>query len=595
MFIDRARMGGVMRIKFRSMTLALLLTMLGTVLFANISSAAGENSDCLNCHGELSVKEQGGERLYVDSSQFADSGHNLIGCVSCHDSVTPRHPNDASRPGHLKCKECHGGIAQEYEKSLHGRNATCTDCHNPHQSRKMAFVPGAEITAICTRCHTRPAIIKKHEKWLPQADFHLDVQPCITCHTGSINYCINLSIEKQDRHGSFRLATYDDLSPLISDNDISSLIDTNGDNFISLQELRTANKNGRSLGMRLRGMMMPEVMSHSFQILGNRRDCTFCHVSGTKKTQNSVVFFPTDTGIYKQLLVEKGAVLDILYGTPDFYMTGATRSRIFSIIGALIIACGLILPVGHGTVRFLSRKMRAPASHIPATEVNVYMQPTSIRVWHWIHVLSIVTLCLTGAQIRFPVQVNLFGGYRAAVLLHNTAGITLAASMVFWFIYYVIISHSIGRIYFLTGENVKHGLVRQAIYYAVNYFRGRANPFHATPVDKFNALQKSAYLVIMFVFMPLVIFTGILLIDILPLRSMLFELGGIKLIDGLHFLSACSLCAFLFTHFYLTTLGPTPFSEMRTMWTGWESEDAAAEKIVPPALPEPTVKGDRLR
>jgi thiosulfate reductase cytochrome b subunit len=85
----------------------------------------------------------------------------------------------------------------------------------------------------------------------------------------------------------------------------------------------------------------------------------------------------------------------------------------------------------------------------------------------------------------------------------------------------------------------------------------------------------------MFVFMPLVIVTGISLLDILQLRNLLFVVGGIKLIDGIHFLSACCLCAFLFIHFYLTTLGPTPFSEIRTMWTGWEKEKAAEETTAP--------------
>ena len=570
-----------MRIGGNCRSFGSLLIMLGMLLFPNASFGARGSRACLECHGELSITEQGGKRLYVDPARFAESSHRIMGCTLCHASVTGQHPYDGNKPSHASCNDCHGDIAKEYGKSLHAKNAACADCHNPHQARKLAFVSGAEINAVCSRCHLRPATLKKHERWLPEADLHLDVQPCITCHTGSKNYIINMFIEKQDRYGSFRLATYNDLSPLVSGNDIPSLIDTNGDNYISLEELRAANKKGHDLGMRLQGMLMPEVMAHSFQIFDNRRDCTFCHVSGTKKTQNSIISFPTENGAYKRLNVEKGAILDILYGTPDFYMTGATRSKALSIIGALIIACGLIIPIGHGLVRFMTRRKRMRDGTYSAADVIVYMQPTPIRIWHWIHVLSIVTLCVTGAQIRFPDVVNLLGSYKSAVRLHNTAGIVVAASMGFWFLYYAAVSRSIGKVYFLTKENVKHGLVRQAIYYACNYFRGGANPFHATPVDKFNALQKLSYQVIMFVFMPLVIVTGISLLDILHLRNLLFELGGIKLIDGIHFLSACCLCAFLFIHFYLTTLGPTPFSEIRTMWTGWEKEKAAEETTVP--------------
>jgi predicted CXXCH cytochrome family protein len=548
---------------------------------ANTSFGARENGECLECHGERSIIQQGGKSLYIDPLQFAETSHKVVGCTSCHDSVTDQHPGDGTKPSHATCKECHGEIAQEYAKSLHNKNADCSDCHNPHQARSISSVSGVKINATCARCHTRLEIVKKHEKWLPQAAFHLNVLPCITCHTGSKNYFINLFIEKQDQRGEFRLATYDELAQLTRDNGVPSLIDTNGDNFISLQELRQANKKGRNLGLRLRGIMMPEVMTHDFQILDNRWDCTFCHVSGGKNMQTSFVSFPTNSGTYKRLPVEKGAVLDILYGTPDFYMTGATRSKALSIIGGIIIACGVVIPMGHGFLRLLTRKRREHKDHHPAKEVIVYMQPTPVRIWHWINAISIVTLCVTGAQIRFPESVNLFGSYKAAVILHNTAGIMVGVSMVYWLLYYAVISRSIGAIYFLTGEDVKHGLVRQAIYYAFNYFRGRPNPFHATPENKFNALQKMAYLVIMFVFMPLVIVTGLLLLDILPLRRMLFMLGGIKLIDGLHLLSACCLCAFTFFHFYLTTLGLTPFAEIRTMWTGWDKEEAEDEAVPP--------------
>lgn len=570
-----------MRTKSMSVTLAVMLLMSGALFPLHAAFGAGENRECLDCHGEPSITDQGGKRLYIDQVLFAETNHKVIGCTTCHESVTPRHPADASKPGHVMCEECHGSIAQEYDKSQHRKNAACGDCHNPHQARRTASVSGVEINSVCSRCHTLPANVKIHARWLPQAGLHLDALPCISCHTGSKDYYINLYIEKTDQAGAFHLATYDELVRLTRDNGIPSLVDTNGDEYISLQELRNANKKGRGLGMRLRGMMMPEVMTHSYQTLDNRWDCTFCHVSRTQNTLTSFVSFPTNRGTYTRLPVEKGAILDILYGTPDFYMAGATRSAALSIIGGIIIACGVIIPMGHGALRFLTRTRRDHKNNQPAREVIVYMQPTAVRIWHWIHALGIVTLCATGLQIRFPDVVNLFGGYKAAVSLHNAAGGVVGASMVYWIIYYMVISRSIGRIYFPNREDIRHGLMRQAIYYAFNYFRGKPNPFHATPENKFNALQKTAYLVIMFVFMPLVIITGILLLDILPLRNMLFMLGGIKLIDGLHFLSACCLCAFGFFHFYLTTLGPTPFAEIRTMWTGWDREEIAEETPPP--------------
>jgi hypothetical protein len=79
--------------------------------------------------------------------------------------------------------------------------------------------------------------------------------------------------------------------------------------------------------------------------------------------QKSFISFPQKNGRYKRLSVEKGAILSILYGTPDFYMLGSTRSTPLNIIGGLIVLAGLSFPVGHGFFRLLTRKNRKEHDH----------------------------------------------------------------------------------------------------------------------------------------------------------------------------------------------------------------------------------------
>jgi hypothetical protein len=105
-------------------------------------------------------------------------------------------------------------------------------------------------------------------------------------------------------------------------------------------------------------MMTPEKVTHDFKTLDNRWDCTFCHASGPGARQTSFVSLVQEDGSYRRIAAEKGAVLDALYGTPDFYMVGATRSKMLDYIGLVIIAGGMVMPVGHGTLRFLTRKNR---------------------------------------------------------------------------------------------------------------------------------------------------------------------------------------------------------------------------------------------
>jgi thiosulfate reductase cytochrome b subunit len=207
---------------------------------------------------------------------------------------------------------------------------------------------------------------------------------------------------------------------------------------------------------------------------------------------------------------------------------------------------------------------------------QVFMTAMPVRIWHWVNALAILTLCLTGAQIRFPEFVNVFGTYKAAIRLHDAAGLVASASFLLWLVYYVL-SRKLVQIYVPTTAELRHGLLRQAVFYFFHYFFGRPNPHHATPENKFNPMQKMAYVVMMLVLVPLVIVTGILLLNVAPFHAAVSFLGGIKFVVGLHFLLACAFCAFLFVHAYLATLGHTPLAHFKPMWTGWEEVHGARE------------------
>lgn len=204
----------------------------------------------------------------------------------------------------------------------------------------------------------------------------------------------------------------------------------------------------------------------------------------------------------------------------------------------------------------------------------VYVTPMPVRIWHWLNAFGIVTLCVTGLQIRFPDYVNIFGAYKAAIRLHNTAGAVVSISYMLWLMYYLVVARSLIKLYVPTLDDLKYGIFRQAYFYFLSYFFGKPNPHHSTPDSKFNPMQKAAYLIIMLVLLPLVIFSGALLMYVAPLRELLLLLGGIKMLVGAHFLLACCFTAFLFVHIYLATLGHTPMSHFKQMWNGWEEEDA---------------------
>jgi len=339
----------------------IILCMVGSLWWVAALAQAMENDDCLGCHGDSFITEGGKAHLYIEGEQFSKTSHADVGCTSCHSSVTEDHPDDGVKPSKASCEECHPDIQETYAQSKHAENAACADCHDPHAVKSHHALSGFDENRICTTCHDRAATYTSHDGWLPRTDLHLRAVPCISCHTVTDEYDITLYIERgprDERAVAVNLASHDELSEMAGGKDVSTLIDEDGDGLISLTELRAFNTSDAYKDLRLWGMMTSEAMVHRYDILDNRWDCTFCHASGSDAMQTSYVAFPKADGTYERMAVEKGAVLDALFGTPDFYMLGATRNDVLSILGLAIVAGGMMVPVVHGTLRYLTRKNR---------------------------------------------------------------------------------------------------------------------------------------------------------------------------------------------------------------------------------------------
>jgi predicted CXXCH cytochrome family protein len=358
-----------MKIAMKKKFLFLYLTLLISLLAPNTRASGpgfsmggpeGKNGNCLDCHG---TNGKVGSKYFIDPARYSHTNHAKIGCPACHDgAVVAGHPTVKKASAKTDCRICHTDIAADYAKSSHFSKVPCSGCHDPHRANTPSEISGSDINKMCAGCHEHFVIMASHAKWLPQAELHIEMLPCITCHTGSKNYVINFYIVNQPgivHQGKFAPVGFDELKRLAGGKDILSLIDTNNDHYISLTELRNFNSNPAYKGLHLQGMMTPETVTHSFQILDNRRDCSFCHASGPGAMQTSFIAVPEQNGTFLKVAVEKGAVLEVaLNSTPDFYMTGKTRNSMLNKVGLLIIVGGMVMPIGHGFLRYLSRNIR---------------------------------------------------------------------------------------------------------------------------------------------------------------------------------------------------------------------------------------------
>jgi len=324
----------------------------------SFGDGTGKNEACIACHGN---QEKVDSKNYINPTSFGHTTHAKFGCTTCHDTIASNHPNGKSVASTTRCDDCHGDIITQYSASIHATKASCSGCHNPHRVFKPGEISAIEMNKQCAGCHDTNKITASHAQWLPQAGVHLGAISCVTCHSKAENYVITIYIAKRadsDPEQKPELASFEELKKRSGSDSIQYLIDRNRDSYISLDELRKFNRDSANQDLYLKAILTPVKPTHSFQTFDNRWDCTFCHASGPEIMQTSYLSFPEQNGTFQQIAVEKGAAMDALHAIPNFYLMGSTRNGLLNKLGLLIIIGGMVMPVGHGFFRFLSRKNR---------------------------------------------------------------------------------------------------------------------------------------------------------------------------------------------------------------------------------------------
>ena len=212
-------------------------------------------------------------------------------------------------------------------------------------------------------------------------------------------------------------------------------------------------------------------------------------------------------------------------------------------------------------------------------EKLMYVHPAPVRVWHWVNAVGFIILIITGIQIRFAEMVNWFS-LEEAIKLHNYVGFVVIAVYGLWVSYYFGTMKI--KLYFPNPRTFVPNAIKQLKYYGAGIFRGEPNPHQMTPDNKFNALQKNAYVGIMFVFLPAQMITGLFLWRVKRFENYIDLIGGIKIVSSIHVLLFFFFVAFLFVHIFLAILGHTPWAHFKAMFTGYEEYHG-------PEVPEETV------
>lgn len=191
------------------------------------------------------------------------------------------------------------------------------------------------------------------------------------------------------------------------------------------------------------------------------------------------------------------------------------------------------------------------------------------RFWHWSQAVLIIVLLMTGFEIHGSYQLL---GFDRAVALHTNTALSLVILLAFTIFWHFTTSE--WKQYIPTLHNV-NAMIK---YYLLGIFIHAPHPFRTTVLKKHNPLQRLAYLFMWVIISPLIWTTGLLYL----FYSHWQELGldqylHLEDVALLHVVGAFMMLFFLIVHIYLITTGPTVFSHLVAMITGWGEVDQDAE------------------
>lgn len=201
---------------------------------------------------------------------------------------------------------------------------------------------------------------------------------------------------------------------------------------------------------------------------------------------------------------------------------------------------------------------------------QLYLYPIWIRIWHGVNALSILILIITGISMQYSQLESPLISFEIAVKWHNFFGVLTAINYLFFFIANLVMGNS--KQYKIKAKGLKDRLIKQSNYYISGYFKGEAKPFPISAEQKFNPLQKLAYVTTMYVFLPIVIISGVALLfpELIVERVLIWS--GIEATALVHATFGLLLFLFLLVHLYVASIGKHPVKNYRSIISGYHHD-----------------------
>ncbi len=199
---------------------------------------------------------------------------------------------------------------------------------------------------------------------------------------------------------------------------------------------------------------------------------------------------------------------------------------------------------------------------------KLYFYPVWLRIWHGINAIGIILLIITGFSLQSGIDNN-FMNFGLAVNLHNISGVIVSINYLIFFIGNIVTQNI--KFYLIKPMGFIKRPMKQAYYYAFGMFKGEKAPYPLSEKRKFNPLQKYAYVVVMYLIVPIVIVTGFALLFPEIIIDKVYTFSGIILTAITHSASGFFVSIFLIVHIYVASIGKSPVENFKSIITGWHN------------------------
>lgn len=203
-------------------------------------------------------------------------------------------------------------------------------------------------------------------------------------------------------------------------------------------------------------------------------------------------------------------------------------------------------------------------------EEKLYLYPVWVRLWHWANAILCLLLILTGLSMQYSDPEYPIIRFDWAVSIHDVSGIILIISYIIFLIGNIFTPN--GSQYLFRIRGYLRNVTRQARYYAFGMFKGEKPPFEITKSNKFNPLQRFSYVFIMYISMPVIIITGLMLLYPEYLLHGVFGTFALHTTDIIHVVLGFIVSLFFVVHVYFCSIGSRPLSNYRSMFNGYHEK-----------------------